>query len=621
MQRQLRVFFVFSMCLGCGTYEDEEQFILWSGSDDGIGGVVATDFKIPVPKGYSWEITQSWEEKCSECASKYHDYNYCNGTHTQSCCKYAIDFNLPFDLDVGVEVLSTANGYVKKSGFDKFWGYYTVIDHGNNVCSRYAHMQYMSNSELVINQYVCQGTVLGRIGSTGMAEGSHLHFQFEKCDTEESIRFNFTDGNTNLSCKKGNDVFSSGGSYNFLKLTNSATNSCKIPAASLDSKKWVNGACGELNSCPLNKTCNRSIDHIFSDENSMPTVLLDAVRYLYSECAIDGKSDGGFHGDDVVTRAEALKIALTLFEITAGCNGKETEPFSDVKSSDWFYGVVSCAYKHGIIEKKSKFYPNNKVNLAEALKILVESGVKSGKIQIQNSSIRHLTYFPKSHWAFKYAETLYYYGGFIGNTSSAKPENLVSRNAFALMAVALSPCYCKNVQCENGCECSQGHLACIPEEANNWEDTALPIPEIDGILNVDVNSFKTGDVNTFCYPDLSKNICSNTSTDVTFICVVFNWTDKVLAISYAAFVPETLGSCSVVQGVLGFPGSENYTKVEKKVLTQLESNLILKCKYPENIRGHFDLVLKNTVDPYNPILPVHVGFPVQESYVSGCWGK
>jgi len=49
-----------------------------------------------------------------------------------------------------------------------------VINHGNGITTRYAHMQ---KSVLKEGQTVGRGELIGYVGSTGRSTGSHLHYE------------------------------------------------------------------------------------------------------------------------------------------------------------------------------------------------------------------------------------------------------------------------------------------------------------------------------------------------------------------------------------------------------------------------------------------------------------
>ncbi len=123
-------------------------------------------------------------------------------------------------------VLASSDGVVKEVGLDYGWGNFVVIDHGNNICTLYAHMLNGSTGHLSEGQTVCQGLKIGEIGDTGDSAGNHLHFQFEKCDTGEGIPQRFTDGNGIPECIRNNDIFDSQGNYTALILTNQMVYSC-----------------------------------------------------------------------------------------------------------------------------------------------------------------------------------------------------------------------------------------------------------------------------------------------------------------------------------------------------------------------------------------------------------
>ncbi len=111
---------------------------------------------------------------------------YATSTHTGSEI-YAVDFNGVLNAncqlivpDDGKEIRAVNAGTVlgigqnPNSGF----GYYVLLDHGNGVTSRYAHLQFNPtiNPEIQFNQLIAKGQIIGFNGSTGLAFGAHLHF-------------------------------------------------------------------------------------------------------------------------------------------------------------------------------------------------------------------------------------------------------------------------------------------------------------------------------------------------------------------------------------------------------------------------------------------------------------
>ena len=52
-----------------------------------------------------------------------------------------------------------------------------MIRHGGNYSTRYAHLSRYSKG-LKTRQTVRQGQIIGYIGSTGLATGPHLHYEF-----------------------------------------------------------------------------------------------------------------------------------------------------------------------------------------------------------------------------------------------------------------------------------------------------------------------------------------------------------------------------------------------------------------------------------------------------------
>ena len=88
-----------------------------------------------------------------------------------------IDIVLGSGSSAGIPVVASASGtvVVANSGW-RGYGHTVVIDHGNGIKTRYAHM-YPGSITVRVGQKVYQGQQIGRIGSTGNSTGPHLHFE------------------------------------------------------------------------------------------------------------------------------------------------------------------------------------------------------------------------------------------------------------------------------------------------------------------------------------------------------------------------------------------------------------------------------------------------------------
>ena len=84
-----------------------------------------------------------------------------------------IDFAAP----EGTEVFAVADGVVSSTGFDPVYGNYIIIRHSNNWTSLYGHLQTVRVS---LRSEVKSGNLIGRVGSTGLSTGPHLHFELRQ---------------------------------------------------------------------------------------------------------------------------------------------------------------------------------------------------------------------------------------------------------------------------------------------------------------------------------------------------------------------------------------------------------------------------------------------------------
>lgn len=72
-------------------------------------------------------------------------------------------------------------GYTPAATLDKLRGRQVWIDHGDGVVSRYAHLS--SVEPIAVGSYVTQGTLIGRVGNSGLKAGPHLHIEIRVGDS------------------------------------------------------------------------------------------------------------------------------------------------------------------------------------------------------------------------------------------------------------------------------------------------------------------------------------------------------------------------------------------------------------------------------------------------------
>jgi murein DD-endopeptidase MepM/ murein hydrolase activator NlpD len=81
---------------------------------------------------------------------------------------------LDISTDKGQPVFATADGIVDAAAFTGEYGNLIVIKHGFGLTTRYGHL---SAFAVKPGQTLRRGTVIGYVGATGRATGSHLHYE------------------------------------------------------------------------------------------------------------------------------------------------------------------------------------------------------------------------------------------------------------------------------------------------------------------------------------------------------------------------------------------------------------------------------------------------------------
>jgi murein DD-endopeptidase MepM/ murein hydrolase activator NlpD len=98
-----------------------------------------------------------------------------------------VDYAAP----TGTEVRAAGSGRVQFRGVKGGFGNVVEISHNGNVVTRYGHLSRFAGN-LAAGSKVEQGQVVGYVGSTGLATGPHLHFEYIKggvnMDPQKAIR-------------------------------------------------------------------------------------------------------------------------------------------------------------------------------------------------------------------------------------------------------------------------------------------------------------------------------------------------------------------------------------------------------------------------------------------------
>ena len=96
-----------------------------------------------------------------------------DGTKIWHFCHVMKDARLGENCNLGQNVF-VASGVVIFAGRHPAYGNMIDIDHGNGYTTRYAH----NDQNLVkVGDVVTAGQLVAKMGSTGRATGSHLHFE------------------------------------------------------------------------------------------------------------------------------------------------------------------------------------------------------------------------------------------------------------------------------------------------------------------------------------------------------------------------------------------------------------------------------------------------------------
>ena len=93
--------------------------------------------------------------------------------------KHKAHFGIDYAAKTGTPIMSTGDGVILKAAYDRNNGKYVKVKHNGIYTTQYLHMSKIAHG-IKQGVKVKQGDVIGYVGSTGLATGSHLCYRFWK---------------------------------------------------------------------------------------------------------------------------------------------------------------------------------------------------------------------------------------------------------------------------------------------------------------------------------------------------------------------------------------------------------------------------------------------------------
>ncbi len=165
-----------------------------------------------------------------------------------------------------------------------------------------------------------------------------------------------------------------------------------------------------------------------------------AISYLKNSGLIQGYEDNTFKPNQKITRVEALK-----FLVDDEADKQETQPtdsqddiskrpFTDTPLNEWYIPYLITAKEEGMVNgyPDGTFKPDNTINLAEMLKIYLESIAENEGIVFDNTEANLFNDTPLDSWYTKYTT----YAGEKGiiniySNNTVNPEQELTRGYLA----------------------------------------------------------------------------------------------------------------------------------------------------------------------------------------------
>ncbi len=105
--------------------------------------------------------------------------------------RYRAHEGIDLIANTGTDIYASADGTVKTVRYSDSFGKMVEVDHGFGLLTLYAHM---SKQEVKIGDVVKRGQIIGKVGSTGLSGGPHLHYEVHVKNKEvDPVKYFFSD--------------------------------------------------------------------------------------------------------------------------------------------------------------------------------------------------------------------------------------------------------------------------------------------------------------------------------------------------------------------------------------------------------------------------------------------
>ncbi len=166
--------------------------------------------------------------------------------------------------------------------------------------------------------------------------------------------------------------------------------------------------------------------------------LLDAIAYVYDNDIFDGYSNKTFRPDNEINRAEMVKVLVEAFNVKSKSYSLR---FTDIDDSAWYNDYLETAVAQKIVSGdsgKRTFRPSDSVNRVETLKMVFETLGVTDDFEIDSCNDSPYSDADEDEWYIDYVCLSDDYDLFDLVRNKFNPDQEVTRGEMALVFFRLS---------------------------------------------------------------------------------------------------------------------------------------------------------------------------------------